>query len=185
MAASQVAWNIADAEGRLPAHLSVAIVDDNETMRGLVVEMLRSLGLNRFLTASDGAEAVLKIAPANPDLLIVDCYMQPLNGVEFTRLVRHGKTELEPAVPIIFMSGHGQADVVGAARDAGVSEFLVKPFATDILRARILTSLERPRPFIRARGYVGPDRRRRRLAWGGPERRHSVYWPAPEPDHVA
>ena len=58
------------------------------------------------------------------------------------------------------------------ARDAGVTEFMAKPVSVKALCARINAIIDAPRPFIRANGYFGPDRRRRVLPFNGPERRN-------------
>ena len=173
MTSNRTTWNATGAEMRLPGPLRVAVVDDNETMRDIVVEMLRVLGVSQFLLAADGADFVLRAAGEELNLLIVDGYMQPLGGVELTRLVRRSNTSLPATLPIIFMSGHGEPKLVAAARDAGASEFLAKPFATEILYARIRTLLERPRPFVRTPEFFGPDRRRRSLPWYDVERRRA------------
>jgi DNA-binding response OmpR family regulator len=57
------------------------------------------------------------------------------------------------------------------ARDAGVTEFMAKPVSVKALCARINAIIDSPRPFIRASGYFGPDRRRRALPFNGPDRR--------------
>ena len=60
-----------------------------------------------------------------------------------------------------------------AARDAGVNEFVVKPFSAQGLFTRIQAVIEKPRPFVKVSGYFGPDRRRRRRPFEGEERRHT------------
>jgi two-component system, chemotaxis family, chemotaxis protein CheY len=75
-------------------------------------------------------------------------------------------------VPIIMLTGHSEKKRVTAARDAGVTEFLAKPISAKSLYERVLNIVVNPRPFIRAKGYFGPDRRRNASAnYTGPERR--------------
>jgi two-component system, chemotaxis family, chemotaxis protein CheY len=75
-------------------------------------------------------------------------------------------------VPIIMVSGHTEKHRVEAARDAGVTEFLIKPITGHSLFSRIAEILERPRPFVRCDNYFGPDRRRHPLEnYAGPWRR--------------
>jgi two-component system, chemotaxis family, chemotaxis protein CheY len=77
-------------------------------------------------------------------------------------------------IPVIMMSSAPDAKRIADARDAGVTEFLRKPFAANHLQSR-LTSIEaNPRGFIEAREYTGPDRRRRSVDIGGKERREDV-----------
>jgi DNA-binding response OmpR family regulator len=69
------------------------------------------------------------------------------------------------------LTGHGEPERVIEARDAGVSEFLVKPFTTKSLYQRIVHLIERPRQFVRSGEYFGPDRRRRVEDFAGEDRR--------------
>jgi hypothetical protein len=65
---------------------------------------------------------------------------------------------------------------VEAARDAGVTEFLVKPITAHSLFSRIAEIIERPRAFVRCEGYFGPDRRRKNIEnYAGPWRRHDDF----------
>jgi len=75
-------------------------------------------------------------------------------------------------VPIIMLTGHSEKKRVISARDAGVTEFLAKPISAKSLYQRILNIVINPRPFIKSKGYFGPDRRRNAAAnYTGPERR--------------
>lgn len=69
------------------------------------------------------------------------------------------------------LTGHTEMHRVIEARDAGVHEFLAKPISAKGLYSRVKSIIERPRPFIRAGLYFGPDRRRRQIDWKGSERR--------------
>lgn len=84
-------------------------------------------------------------------------------------------------LPVVVMSGfHGMA-AAGRARDAGATEYMLKPFSLDVVRSRLRAALFQPRLFVAADGYFGPDRRRRRLppADNGERRRHE-NWQAPD-----
>jgi two-component system, chemotaxis family, chemotaxis protein CheY len=60
------------------------------------------------------------------------------------------------------IKGHSNRDLVNQARDAGVTEFMVKPVTAKSLFDRIVSIIDRPRPFVRTKGFFGPDRRRTR-----------------------
>jgi DNA-binding response OmpR family regulator len=77
-------------------------------------------------------------------------------------------------LPIIMMTGHTERARIFSARDAGVTEFLAKPVTAKSLLMRLTNIIEHPRPFVRAKGYFGPDRRRRSEEYAGPERRGRV-----------
>ena len=75
-------------------------------------------------------------------------------------------------VPIIMMTGYSHRIRVEASRDAGVTEFLVKPFKAKDLYTRIEQLIEKPRQFVEADEFFGPDRRRRKAGdYKGPRRR--------------
>jgi len=143
------------------SRVSVLVVDDNAHMRRIVKEILRSLGVTAITEAQDGADALKAMRGMPPDLVIADMDMRPLDGLEFTRMVRTSDDSPDPFVPIIMLTGHTEAYKVALARDAGVNEFLAKPISVKALFLRIRFVVERPRAHVRARSYAGPDRRRR------------------------
>ena len=80
-----------------------------------------------------------------------------------------------PFVPIVMLTGHTSLERVHQARDAGINEFLAKPVSSKNLLGRLVSVIEHPRPFVRARCYFGPCRRRRRNdEYHGPERRSGL-----------
>ncbi|WP_332661156.1 response regulator [Brevundimonas sp.] len=152
--------------------LKVLLVDDNAHMRTITSAVLDSAGIRLVREASDGA-AALDILRYHPiDLAIVDFKMFPLDGVEFTRLVRNSPDTANPYLPIIMMTGHSEKSRIVEARDAGVTEFVVKPITAKAILDRIQSVIFHPRPFVKTDGYFGPDRRRTQSAdYKGPFRR--------------
>ena len=154
--------------------LRVLVVDDNHHMRTIVVTILHSIGIEQTQECGDGVQALSLIRDWRPDLAIVDFNMSPVDGVEFTRLVRQSPDSIDPFLPIIMLTGHSERARVEEARDAGVSEFITKPVTAQAIISRLNNAISRPRSFVRAAAYVGPDRRRREEpAYGGPRRRES------------
>jgi two-component system, chemotaxis family, chemotaxis protein CheY len=152
--------------------LNFLIVDDNSHMCALVKGILNALGVKNVVDAGDGADAFKELRHYSADIIICDWNMEPLDGLDFTRMVRTASDSPNPFVPIIMLTGHTEMNRVVEARDAGVHEFLAKPLSAKGLYSRIRSILERPRPFIRAGQYFGPDRRRRdNPAYMGGERR--------------
>lgn len=151
--------------------LNFLIVDDNKHMRALVKTILHALGAKQVTEAADGADAFKELRHFPADIIICDWNMSPLDGLDFVRLVRTGKDSPNPFVPIIMLTGHTEMHRVVEARDAGVHEFLAKPISAKSLYSRIKSIIDRPRPFVRTKTYFGPDRRRRQIAWKGPDRR--------------
>jgi|SRR6185312_12642990 len=152
--------------------LKALIVEDNQHMRALLRSLLGSAGMHAVHEAADGSAALNVMATRRCDLILCDLAMKPMDGLEFTREVRHSKTSTNPFVPIIMISGHTEKRRVEAARDAGVTEFLAKPVTAQSLYSRIAEIMERPRAFIRSGSYFGPDRRRKAAEnYSGPWRR--------------
>lgn len=142
--------------------LEVLVVDDNRHMRALIRDLLCAIGTGSVFEANDGTSAFHLLRKHEPDLVITDLMMQPLDGLQFTRMVRNERRSPQPYVPIVMITGFADKARVEEARDAGVTEFLAKPVTSEALYARIETIIERPRPFIRTKDFFGPDRRRRK-----------------------
>jgi len=152
--------------------LRVLLVDDNWHMRSIAMTLLHSFGIKQIRDVENGGDGV-KVAQSWPaDLALVDFKMDPMNGVEFTRIIRNAPDSRNPYLPIIIMTGHSAVVRVMEARDAGVTEFIAKPLTARTLLNRLNAVLYQPRPFVRSQTYFGPDRRRRAdPAHQGPWRR--------------
>jgi CheY-like chemotaxis protein len=141
--------------------LRVLLIDDNWHMRSIAITLLESFGVTQIRDVESGAEG-LEIARAWPvDVALVDFKMEPMNGVQFTRIVRNAPDSRNPYLPIIMMTGHSAVVRVMEARDAGVTEFIAKPLSARTLLNRLNAVIYQPRPFVRTKTYFGPDRRRR------------------------
>ncbi len=152
--------------------LQVLLVDDNQHMRAITSAVLQSAGVRTVREASDGGAALEVLRDQAVDLAIVDFNMFPLDGVEFTRLVRNSPDSANPYLPIIMMTGHSEKSRVVEARDAGVTEFVVKPITAKAILERMNAVIYKPRPFVKTDGYFGPDRRRNASkTYKGPYRR--------------
>lgn len=151
--------------------LKVLVIEDNQHFRLLIRTVLQTLGVRNVNEARDGAEAlsVLKSFPA--DLVVLDWKMEPMDGIVFAHKVRRSPESPNPYLPIIMVTGYTEARLVTEARDAGVNEFLAKPISAKSLISRIVSVIQKPRPFIRTEQYFGPDRRRRQVAHTGADRR--------------
>ena len=151
------------------------VVDDNRHMRALVKGILIALGVKGIIKASNGVDAFRELHHFAADIIIADWNMDPLNGIDFTRLVRTADDSPNHFVPIILLTSYTELNRVMEARDAGISEFLAKPISARKLYSRVQSIIESPRPFIRTTGmnaYFGPDRRRMdHASYKGPERR--------------
>ncbi|MEO5807670.1 response regulator [Devosia sp.] len=139
----------------------VLVADPNQNMVTLVGTMLRGLGRRDIREANDAGRAMRELRRRIFDVIIIDDALDGLDGVAFTRQLRASEDNQNRLTPVIMMSAAPDAKRIAAARDAGVTEFLRKPFAANHLQTR-LTSIEaNPRGFIVEADYNGPDRRRK------------------------
>jgi CheY-like chemotaxis protein len=152
--------------------LRLLLVDDNHYMRVLLAEILRAIGVTHIHEANDGAEGLQMMRDHPIDVVMTDLSMQPLDGIDFVRLLRNSPDSPNQLAPVIMVTGHSTFARVNEARDAGVSEFLAKPLTARAVIERLHQAIEHPRPFVRCDDYFGPDRRRRTDAnFKGPFRR--------------
>ena len=141
--------------------LRVLLVDDNQHMRSIVSAVLAGIGISQVRECWDGAEGLAALREWPADVAIVDFRMTPVDGVEFTHLVRNAADSPNPYLPIIMLTGSDERSRVMEARDAGVNECVVKPVTARAWVDRLNQVIFRPRPFIRSESYFGPCRRRK------------------------
>ncbi len=141
--------------------LKILLVDDNPHMRMLLTEILRAIGVTEVFEAADGAQALHTMRLHPVDIVMTDLAMEPLDGIDFLRLLRNSADSPDQMCPVIMITGHTTQKRVAEARDAGVNEFLAKPVTARGVIDRITRIVEHPRPYVRTDDYFGPDRRRR------------------------
>lgn len=152
--------------------LKVLVVEDNKPMLDLTKSILQTFGVGNVLTSTNGEDGFSIFCSSNPDMVLADWMMQPCDGISLTRMIRNDPRSPNHYVPVILMTGFSEKRRVISARDAGVTEFLVKPFNARDLYRRIVQVIERPRQFVRSESFFGPDRRRiSDTIYNGPRRR--------------
>lgn len=147
------------------ARIDILVVDDSQHIRRLVNTMLRNFGCIQLREAKNAEQAMSMLGNRAPDIILIDWMLEGShqNGMDLVRELRRSPIEELAFMPIVMITGHTERENIEAARDAGVTEFLAKPFTAKALFARISTLIEQPRPFVKTRHYFGPDRRRRNL----------------------
>ncbi|THD64795.1 response regulator [Phenylobacterium sp.] len=154
--------------------LKILLVDDNHHMRVLLSEILKAVGVRHIFEASDGAQALKMMRGQQIDIIMTDLSMQPLDGIDFVRLLRRSPDSPNQMCPVVMITGHSTMARVQEARNAGVNEFLAKPLTARGVVERINQIVEHPRPYVKTDDYFGPDRRRRvDPHYPGPWRRDS------------
>ena len=141
--------------------LKILIVDDNHHMRVLLGEILKAIGVRQIYEASDGTSGLQMMKNHHVDIIMTDLSMQPLDGIDFVRLLRRSPDSPNHMAPVIMITGHSTLQRVHEARDAGVNEFLTKPLTARGVIERISQVVDHPRAFVKTDTYFGPERRRR------------------------
>lgn len=142
--------------------LSLLIAEDTEPMRKLLVSVLESMDIGTINTAPNGEKAFKMFQNGNHDIVLTDWQMEPMNGIDLAREIRTNLLSPNRMAPIVLITGYSAWPRVEEARNAGVTEFLVKPFTANDLARRIAHVINSPRDFIETQDFFGPDRRRRK-----------------------
>lgn len=111
----------------------VLVADDSSTMRKIIVRSLLAVGVENTTEAADGTEAVNAFKPGEFDLVLTDWNMPGKNGLEVVKEIRGQDAN----IPIIMVTTEAEKDRVVQAIQAGVSDYLVKPFNADTLREKL------------------------------------------------
>ncbi len=153
------------------SNLRVLVVDDCKFMHKVMERMLNVLGISTVKFAKDGYDAMVETRSFKPDIIICDWVMTPMDGPEFIAGLRKNPDTPDPFIPVIMLTGYTEKSKVLAARDFGITEFLAKPVSARALYARLVSIVERPRPYVRTKKFFGPCRRRLKLEYENDERR--------------
>ena len=115
--------------------MPILVVDDYNTMIRIIRNLLRQLGFEDVDDASDGSAALAKMRGKRYGLVISDWNMEPMTGYELLQQVRS-----DPSLhgtPFIMVTAESKTENVIAAKQAGVNNYIVKPFNADTLKSKI------------------------------------------------
>ena len=115
--------------------MPILIVDDYQTMVKIMRNLLKQIGFENVDDAANGAAALEKLKAKQYGLVISDWNMEPMTGFELLQKVRESGHNMQ--VPFIMVTAESKTDNIVAARKAGVSNYLVKPFNQQSLKAKI------------------------------------------------
>lgn len=154
-------------------NVKILIVESSTEMYKLFRDVLIMLDVpeSNITAAYTKEQAYDKFRLLKHDLIITDWLQNPDHGIQLTERIRRSESSPNKFVPIIMTAGSGHYSRVVRSRDAGISEYLVKPFAANALTTRITRVIENPRKFVVHEAYTGPDRRVREREFDGDEKR--------------
>ena len=118
--------------------MKVLIVDDQAAMLRIIRNQLAQIGISDVEEATDGATAMGKLRQNRFDLIISDWQMEPITGLQLLKLVRSDNAL--KSIPFLMVTAGGKKEDVIAAKEAGVSDCIAKPFGADTLKSRILNA---------------------------------------------
>ena len=116
-------------------NMPILIVDDYKTMLRIIRNLLKQLGFNNVDEATDGAAALAKLRDKEFGLIISDWNMEPMSGLQLLKEVRADNALKE--LPFIMVTAESKSENVVAAKQAGVSNYIVKPFNAATLKAKL------------------------------------------------
>jgi len=119
----------------LDKNMNVLIVDDYKTMLRIIRNLLKQLEFDNVEEATDGGEALAKLRAGNFGLVISDWNMAPMTGLDLLKEVRSDGRLKD--TPFIMITAESKTENVVAAKQAGVSNYIVKPFNAETLRDKI------------------------------------------------
>jgi two-component system chemotaxis response regulator CheY len=117
-------------------NMPILIVDDYKTMLRIIRNLLKQLGFDNVDEASDGSSALQRLRDKSYGLVISDWNMEPMTGLQLLKEVRaDAKLKL---IPFIMVTAESKTENVIAAKEAGVTNYIVKPFNAETLKQKMV-----------------------------------------------
>lgn len=118
---------------RIMSDTRVLVADDSSTMRKIILRSLSAVGVTNVVEAADGDEAVSLFSAGEFDLVLTDWNMPGKSGLEVIQEIRAKNKD----IPIVMVTTEAEKSRVVEAIQAGVSDYLVKPFTAETLREKL------------------------------------------------
>lgn len=119
--------------------MRILIVDDFKTMLKIIDNLLKQLGFKNIVEATDGTQALEKLKFEKFDLILSDWNMEPMSGLDLLKKVR-ADANLKH-IPFILITAESKVDNIIAAKQAGVNNYIVKPFNAVTLKEKLVAVL--------------------------------------------
>jgi two-component system chemotaxis response regulator CheY len=126
--------------------LTVLLVDDNEFIRRLLGDILRSFRVGKIVQAESVEEALSHLANLQPDVIFCDWLMVPTDGLSLLRAVRQGRTPIDPKTPVIMLTGETRVDRVAVAIADGADSYIAKPISAKNLMSHLVKLIAADKP---------------------------------------
>lgn len=154
--------------------VSILVIEPHQLGRRLLREIIVSLKIGHVLTVPT-LEAGLLILAKQPFDVVFSDWSEATDAIALVRIIRSPDSH-NPFIPVVVMTAYGDFDHIRAARDVGVTEYMLKPFPPQVVASRLRSVVQHPRPFVHSGSYFGPDRRRHQAEWTRAERRRDTRY---------
>lgn len=118
-------------------NMKILVIDDYKTMRRIVINLLSQLGFKNIDEAVDGESAMKKINENAYGLVVSDWNMEPMDGYTLLQQVRAMGDDKKKLVPFIMVTAESKPENIIKAKQAGVNNYIVKPFTADTLKKKM------------------------------------------------
>jgi len=120
------------------SNIKIMVVEDDALMRTFILNVLKRLGVVHFHECADGTAALKAVNTFQPDLILTDIHMKPMDGLEFVKRLNSSPSH---HIRVIFMSADSSRETLSAALPLGVSAYIVKPPRLADLKSKIEAAL--------------------------------------------
>jgi len=115
--------------------MSILVVDDFSTMRRIITNVLKQLGYENIVEAEDGTKALTILEGQHVDFVITDWNMPQMSGLDLLKAIRANKDKKN--IPVLMVTAEAMQENIIAAAQAGVNNYIVKPFDAKTLADKI------------------------------------------------
>jgi CheY-like chemotaxis protein len=136
------------------------VVDPSGHSKAFLRSLLTNLGVSDVATVAGTDEALLSLRIEVFSIVFCDELAGPLDPFAFLRALRRDLTTRDVTVPVVLVSAGADGSKIKAARDSGMNDVIVKPVSVGTIERKLRSLLHAPKPFVTAKEFVGPDRRR-------------------------
>jgi two-component system chemotaxis response regulator CheY len=126
---------------KLLTEINILVIDDMDSMLGLITTCLKRLGAEKIMTSTNGQHAWKELNKQSIDLIVCDWDMPKMSGLQLLKLVR--ESEMHKHIPFLLLTASTEKSRVLEALQEGVSDYLAKPFQPKELEFRIIKLLRK------------------------------------------
>ena len=119
------------------AGVKVLVLEDEAYIRQIIRRLLRQIGFKLITEVEDGTEGFREMLRVNPDVILCDIHMTPIDGMTFLRKLRQINHETIAKVPLIFLTADAELNTVMSAKELRVDGYLTKPVSVKALKERL------------------------------------------------